>query len=328
MGVTGLRPWRTAPRAADGPYRATAADIPALNAAFSEAFTDRYRKDGLVGVRVPALNPLVWRYALADAGEGALLWRGDRGEVVAFNVAHRSGREGWMGPLAVLPAHQGKGLGKAVVTAGVEWLKRAGARAIGLETMPRTMDNIGFYSTLGFVPGRLTLTVTLDAPATARTPDLLGRLAPAAHEAAAAECAALLAGLGGGHEFSREVALTEELALGDTVLARDAAGALVGFAVCHSAPLVEGRVREEVRVLKLVVADPEAVPALTGAVRDFARRSGARRAAFRVQGEYPWLYRALLAQGGRVRWSDLRMTLDGYGEAGVGRGAVLSNWEI
>ena len=181
--MTGLRPWRASARAADGPYLATAADIPALNTAFSEAFTERYRKDGLVGVRVPALNPLIWRYALADAGEGAILWRGDRGEVVAFNVAHHSGDEGWMGPLAVAPPYQGRGLGKAVVTAGVEWLRARGARTIGLETMPRTMDNIGFYSALGFVPGRLTLTVTLDAAAAARPPVLLGRLPRAAHAA-------------------------------------------------------------------------------------------------------------------------------------------------
>ncbi len=326
--MTGLRPWRASSRTADGPYRATAADIPSLNTAFSEAFTDRYRKDGLVGVRVPALNPLIWRYALADAGEGAVLWRGDRAEVVAFNVAHHSGEEGWMGPLAVAPTHQGRGLGKAVVGAGVEWLRSCGARTIGLETMPRTMDNIGFYSSLGFVPGRLTLTLTLDAAAAARAPTLLGRLPQGAREAAAAECAALTAAVGPGRDFTREMALTEEFAVGDTVLAYGPGGALAGFALCHSAPLVEGRVREEVRVLKLVIASPDALSALAEAVCDFARRSGARRAAFRVQGEYTWLYQALLARGARVRWSDLRMTLDGYPEPAVAEGAVLSNWEI
>ena len=326
--MTGLRPWRSAARTIDGPHRATAYDIPALNAAFSEAFTERYRKDGLVGVRVPALNPLIWRYALADAGEGAVLWRGERNEVIAFNMAHGSGQEGWMGPLAVVPAYQGRGLGKTVVTTGIEWLKRMGARTIGLETMPRTMDNIGFYSALGFVPGRLTLTVSLDAAPAPRAPLLLGRLAPAARDAALAECAALAARVAAGHDFSREIALTEELSLGDTVLARLPGGALGGFALCHSAPLVEGRVREEVRVLKLVVESPAALAVLAGSICNFARRSGAQRAAFRVQGEYVWVYQQLLGRGGRVRWSDLRMTLDGYGEQPAANGAVLSNWEI
>jgi len=33
-------------------------------------------------------------------------------------------------------------------------------------------------------------------------------------------------------------------------------------------------------------------------------------------------------RGGRVRWSDLRMTLDGYAEPTAAKGIVLSNWEI
>src|SRR6185436_1614781 len=94
---------------------------------------------------------------------GAMLWRDDRGRVVAFNMMHRSGTEGWMGPLAVRTEYQGNGAGKEIVTRGIEWLKQNDASVIGLETMPRTMDNIGFYSRLGFVPGRLTVTTTLEA---------------------------------------------------------------------------------------------------------------------------------------------------------------------
>ena len=58
-----------------GPERPTLRDIEPLNRIFAESFTDRYRRDGLVGVRVPHLNPLVWRYAIEDAGSGAMLWR-------------------------------------------------------------------------------------------------------------------------------------------------------------------------------------------------------------------------------------------------------------
>ena len=326
--MAGLRTWR-APRSAEGPLPARVEDIPALNEVFSDAFTERYRRDGMVGVRVPALNPQIWRYAIEDAEDGAMLWRGDRGEVAAFNVAHRSGAEGWMGPLAVRPEMQGHGLGKEVVRAGIDWLRRHEARTIGLETMPRTMDNIGFYSTLGFVPGRLTLTLTIDAAPADRAPALLGRLGARDRDDAMAECRALTQALQPGLDFTRELALTEQLALGDTVLVRDANGALTGFALCHSVPLVEGRVREELRVLKLALADEQTLPVLARAVADFARRSGTRRAAFRVQGGYEGLYRSLVAMRGRVRWSDLRMTLDGYPEPPVrAGGVVLSNWEI
>jgi GNAT superfamily N-acetyltransferase len=325
--MAGLRPWRTA-RAADGPHPVRPDDIPALNEVFSDAFTERYRRDGMVGVRVPALNPAVWRYAIEDAAEGAMLWRGDRGEIAAFNIAHLSGTEGWMGPLAVRPDQQGGGLGKEIVRAGVAWLRERGARAIGLETMPRTMDNIGFYSSLGFVPGRLTVTLTVDAAPSDRPLLLLGRLSTREHEATMQECRALADSLLPGWDFTRELALTERLALGDTVLLRDDAGDLAGFALCHSVPLVEGRVREELRVLKLVLKRDEDAPALLAQIADFARRTGARRAAVRVQGEYEAFYGTLIALRARVRWTDLRMTYAGYAEPRARGGVVLSNWEI
>src|SRR5690606_19636997 len=109
--VSGARQWRLA-HDGQGPFTATHEDIPALNEVFSEAFTERYRRDGMVGVRVPHLNPLIWRYAVDDAAGGALVWRDDQGRIVAFNIAHASGTEGWMGPIAVRPEWQGSGLGK------------------------------------------------------------------------------------------------------------------------------------------------------------------------------------------------------------------------
>ena len=67
------RDWKTA-RHADGPHAVRLTDVPALNQVFSDAFTERYRRDGMVGVRVPFLNPAIWRYAIEDAGLAQ--WRG------------------------------------------------------------------------------------------------------------------------------------------------------------------------------------------------------------------------------------------------------------
>ena len=77
-----------------GPVPITSADIAELNTLFSDAFTERYRRDGLVGVRVPPLNPAIWRYAIDGAGSGAMLWRDEVGAIAAFNIAHASGAEG------------------------------------------------------------------------------------------------------------------------------------------------------------------------------------------------------------------------------------------
>jgi GNAT superfamily N-acetyltransferase len=320
------RTWRQL-RSADGPHPARREDIPALNQVFSDAFTERYRRDGMIGVRVPFLNPAIWRYAIEDAAGGALLWRGDRGEVVAFNMAHRSGVEGWMGPLAVRPESQGTGIGKEVVRAGIDWLRREGARVIGLETMPRTMDNIGFYSALGLVPGRLTLTVTVEAAAAERPAVMLGRLSRPAQQQAIAECRTLVDGIHPGYDFTRELLLTDHLALGDTVLLYDGDD-IAGFALCHTAPLVEGRSRDELRVLKLVLARTSDLDIMVRLLADYARRSGTRRVALRVQGEYLDAYQKLIALGARVRWTDLRMGVAGAAETRAAAGIVWSNWEV
>src|SRR5437667_3191684 len=213
-----------------GPEPAGERDTEGLNRVLADAFTDRYRRDGLVGVRVPHLNPQVWRYALLDAGPGAMLWRDEAGHVVAFNIAHRSGAEGWMGPLAVRPDRQGAGVGKTIVRTALDWLLEQDVATLGLETMPRTVENIGFYARLGFFPGHLTVTLTND------------------------------------------------------IVTRG-----------HQAPALLSQ-----------------------------RKSAAGSQALEAARDLV----AALAPGYRVRWTDLRMTYEGYPERHPGRGVLLSNWEI
>ncbi len=310
-----------------GPFPILRADIASLNSLFSETFTERYRRDGLVGVRVPPLNPAIWQYAVDDAGEGAMLWRDGRGAIAAFNIAHRSGVEGWMGPLAVRDDCQSAGHGKNIVNAGITLLQRAGCGVIGLETMPRTMDNIGFYSRLGFVPARLTVTLTVDAAHSPRAPRLLSSLRSTARDDAVKQCAALVNESMPGFDYTREIELTHELSLGDTLLMYDG-DSLTGFALCHSAALVEGRSRDELRVLKLMVSEEREFDVMLVQLADLARRSSTARVAIRLQGDYSSLYQRLLNAGARVRWTDLRMVLSGYEERAPKFGVVLSNWEI
>jgi hypothetical protein len=81
-------------------------------------------------------------------------------------------------------------------------------------------------------------------------------------------------------------------------------------------------------VLKLVARSDDHFDSLVTVLADHARRSGTRRVALRMQGQYPAAYRRLMRRGARVRWSDLRMTLDGHAEPVAETGIVLSNWEI
>lgn len=307
------------------PERPAARDVDALNRVFSEAFTDRYSRDGLVGVRVPHLNPQVWRYAIEDAGDGAMMWRDQEGAVAAFNMVHRSGVEGWMGPLAVRPDLQGEGFGTTMVRTGIQWLKSQGARTIGLETMPRTVENIGFYSRLGFVPGPLTVTLVRDLARGAST--RLERLSAADDLGRGiAECRQLTERLAKGVDYTREIALTHELGLGDTVLVRRGP-ALTGFALCHSAPLAAGRPRDELRVLKVVAEDLGTFASVIAAVNALAGQEQIRRIGIRCQTAQGDAYLQLIGQDFKVHWTDLRMTLRDYPEAPAA-GVMMSNWEI
>jgi hypothetical protein len=231
-----------------------------------------------------------------------------------------------MGPLAVRPDRQGEGLGSTMVRLGVDWLKGQGATTIGLETMPRTVENIGFYSRIGLVPGPLTVTLVHDVPRRAGpSPELLsaagGQLASRLEE-----CRRLTDDLSPGVDFTRELTLTRDLGIGDTTLVREA-GQLVAFALWHSTPLAAGRAKDEVRVLKLVAGSLTAFDRLLDALHGTAAAERVGRLAIRCQTEYADAYLRLISAGYRVHWTDLRMILRGFPQT-PRQGVVLSNWEI
>jgi GNAT superfamily N-acetyltransferase len=317
-------------RRVEGPLLAEERDIEALNRLFAEAFTDRYRRDGLVGVRVPPLNPRVWTYALRDAGDGAMVWRDEDGRLVAFNVAHRCGCEGWMGPLAVRVDRQGSGIGKTIVRAATDWLLDRGVTTLGLETMPRTVENIGFYARLGFVPGHLTLTMTRELAVRRRggaVPALLSRLDGVVRAETLAAARTFAESLAPGYDFTREIELTAQLGLGDTVLV-SGSGGLAAYALWHTASLAAERSTDELRVLKLAARDADAFERVLAAVEACAAHAGLRRIAIRCQSRFEGAFRTLMARGYQVRWTDLRMHLEGYPERPVPEGVLFSNWEI
>jgi hypothetical protein len=194
--------------------------------------------------------------------------------------------------------------------------------------MPRTMDNVGFYSSLGFTPGHLTVTVTLEAARSGVQSTLMSSLGAHERELALRQCRQLLEQIVPGYDFTREIVLTAHHELGDTVFVRKGTE-IVAFAICHSAPLVEGRATEEIRVLKMIARSEGDFDHLVTQLCAYARVRGGRRVAIRVQGQYTAVYRRLMARGGRVRWTDLRMSLNDYPESRPAAGGiVLSNWEI
>lgn len=78
--------------------------------------------------------------------------------VVGFNFIHSWGSFAWFGPFGVHPEYQGKGIGKAIINHTIKILKEDyKVSTIGLNTMPESQYNVGFYMNLGFIPLKLSL---------------------------------------------------------------------------------------------------------------------------------------------------------------------------
>jgi len=141
------------------------------------------------------------------------------------------------------------------------------------------------------------------------------------------ECRALTQELAPGIDFTRELALTHELRIGDTCLIRRG-GSLAAFALWHSAALAAGRPKDELRVLKLVARTAEDFDRAVESVQRAAAAERVRRVAVRCQSALAEPYLRLVDQGFRVHWTDLRMILRGFAATGPRQGIILSNWEI
>src|SRR3989454_4027590 len=159
------------------------------------------------------------------------------------------------------------------------------------------------------------------------TPVVLSHRSAADKEAAMESGRRLVDELVGGIDFSREILLTAELGLGDTSLVEGDDG-VDALAVWHSAPLADSRTRDEVRVLKLAARDDAAFDAAIAAVEAAGAQAGNRPIAVRCQSRYDEAFRRFVARGYRVRWTDLRMTYEGYPQRHAAHGILLSNLEI
>lgn len=118
------------------------ADLSAIDRINVEAFKDHPYSHQTEHLIVRALRDAgALTRSLVVEAEGAVVGH------IAFSPAPIDGRDqGWytLGPVAVLPAHQGRGIGAALVRAGLEELRTLGAQGCVLVGDP------GYYTRFGF----------------------------------------------------------------------------------------------------------------------------------------------------------------------------------
>jgi ribosomal protein S18 acetylase RimI-like enzyme len=71
--------------------------------------------------------------------------------VVGYAVCGRAGHRGYVQRLAVAPGSQGRGIGAALLTDGLRWLRRWGARDALVNTQEHNARSLRLYQRSGFV---------------------------------------------------------------------------------------------------------------------------------------------------------------------------------
>lgn len=144
---------------AEGARAASAGDATALEMIAREAYrlTRFYFDDNFPPDRVSDLYGTWVRRSLEGYAD-AVLVTGAPGRASGLVTCHlptddESGRIGLVG---VESHHQGKGIGRALVLAALEWFRRSGVARVEVATQARNVDAQRLYQRCGFVTSRST----------------------------------------------------------------------------------------------------------------------------------------------------------------------------
>jgi len=244
---------------------------------------------------------------------------------VGFIFGRRWGGLGWIGVFCVHPDRQGQGVGRRLLSRAVEHLEAVGCGLIGLETMPGSTYNVGFYARSGFRPTHTTLIVekAVQMPPGGPPAALLSQLDRGPALAAVTEVSqAALSGL----DYAVEASNAAEFGWGETLLV--AWPDPWAVAIVRTAAKREGPARAVADVAALAIRGgarsrlPEALQVLEA----FAGERGLEQVRLAVNAADWATAEALLARGFRV--SHLGLRLLGKGEYACPPAVELSRWAM
>jgi predicted N-acetyltransferase YhbS len=310
-------------------------DLVPISRLIAEAFTTGREEDGYADIHVPPCRIEMLEMYLSTTPPGCIVaQRGDTAVGVAFS--HLYGTTGWIGPIAVAPQWQGRGVGTQITRHSVDFLMNSGCATIGLETMPRSSRNLGFYLKLGFVPQQLTCELirpVARAGATELRAGIQVRRFSQEDEHGSwsflGRAAELANGVAEGTDYAPLIRQTRTFRFGETFLL-ERNGSALALAVVHTEAYFMGQQRNLARLVVGVVPEQwreELFPALVNLLEVHARREELELLCLRVPANSHWALRWALNHGFKIIHSDLRMTLEGYPERVKGGAVHLNRWE-
>lgn len=307
-------------------------DLPSVNRILAKAFTAARLHDGFKTTRVPLCHLSFLEMYLAVFPGGCFVVE-DANGLVGYAFSRLWGEVAWIGPVSIIPAHQGKKLGQQLMVKTLETLQRHGARVIGLETMPRSVYNIGFYTRLGFLPQNLTVDLIQAVPPHPEAPfpanyDLVcfNETAPSEHEALFAGVEKLARRLDPYLSLRPEIEVTRQFDYGDTILLRRGEEVLACF-IAHVKTYSEDETPRYLKIVCTLMDTALSVAEILPHLLAFAVRHDLDIISFRTPTRYQRAYSELIAAGFKVFHSELRMTLTGYEEVADPQNFYLSKWE-
>jgi ribosomal protein S18 acetylase RimI-like enzyme len=241
------------------------------------------------------------------------------GNLVGFIFSRTWGSVGWFGTFAVLPEFQGQRIGKTLVEASLDFLQQQPGRTIGLETMPESPNNLGFYPRLGFEFRFPTLLLSRPLETDLPTSHLpRWSVAHRENQERWLEDLRLASdALHPGLDYSKEILVTARYQQGDTLVLTDG-GEAIGMSTLRFAPGREGAEPDYgvVTVLFLQSAHrkTELFRTLLEGSEALAAAEGKKELVLSVNALHTWAVDRLLQWGYRVERMRVRMVLAGTDE--------------
>jgi ribosomal protein S18 acetylase RimI-like enzyme len=239
------------------------------------------------------------------------------GRPVGFIFVRTWGSVGWFGIFSVLPEWQGQGIGKRLIAAGLEYLRRRPGRMIGLSTMPESTYNLGLYLKLGFQMRHLTLFLRkslVGPPESSASLPRWSQAGPVTQERWLACLREATGRIHPGLDYTKEITVTAQYEQGETVVLTDGERA-IGLAVVWLAPTRQGQEATFANTIVLALdpahTDAGRFRALLAGTEAMVKAHGLQQLYVPVNGQHPWALDQLLRWGFRVEMVLVRMVLAG-----------------